>query len=129
MLIGRSEDPHNPRRVAASKVSHPFGSGSWNPSGPAAAGRETQAGHTTATAPHRKFFFPTPLHQPGRPHTPYGRWKAMPRTGCSIPVSWGQIFTPDPGTPGGTGAKRLFKRLQRLEDEADLGWLACRPDE
>src|SRR5205823_1672878 len=39
----------------------------------AAVGRDTQAGHTTATAPHRKFFFPTPLHQGGRPHTPYGR--------------------------------------------------------
>jgi len=71
MLIGRSEDPHNPCRVAASRVSYPFGSGSRNPSGPAAAGRDTQAGHTTATAPHRKFFFPTPLHQGGRPHTPY----------------------------------------------------------
>jgi hypothetical protein len=40
-------------RVAASKVTLPFGSGSRNPSGPAAACRNTQAGHTTATAPHQ----------------------------------------------------------------------------
>src|SRR5947208_1396257 len=79
MLIGRSEDPHNPCRVAASRVSYPFGSGSRNPSGPAAAGRDTQAGHTTATAPHRKFFFPTPLHQGGRPHTPYGCYRGYYR--------------------------------------------------
>ncbi len=73
MLIGRSDDPQNPRRVAASKVSYPFGSGSRNPSGPAAAGRNTQAGHTTATAPHQDFLSLTPLHERGRPHTPYGR--------------------------------------------------------
>ena len=58
LLIGRSDDPHNPCRVAASKVSHPFGSGSRNPSGPAARAAQTEpalakagAGHTTATAP------------------------------------------------------------------------------
>jgi len=37
MLIGRTDDPHSPRRVAAFEVIHPFGSGSRNPSGPAAA--------------------------------------------------------------------------------------------
>jgi hypothetical protein len=58
MLIGRSDDPHNPCRVAASKVSHPFGGGSRSPSGPAARAAQTEpalaragAGHTTATAP------------------------------------------------------------------------------
>ena len=36
MLIGRTDDPQNPCRVAACKVSNPFGCGSRNPSGPAA---------------------------------------------------------------------------------------------
>jgi hypothetical protein len=45
VLIGRSDDPQNPCRVAASKVTFPFGRGSWNPSGPAAACRNTQAAH------------------------------------------------------------------------------------
>ena len=62
MLIGRSEDPHNPRRVAASKVSHPFGSGSWNPSGPAAAGRETQADRNRTAS---EILFPNPLAPTG----------------------------------------------------------------
>jgi len=57
MPIGRSDDPQNPCRVAASKVTVPFGSGSRNPSGPAAACRNIQAGHTTATAPDRIFSF------------------------------------------------------------------------
>ena len=51
MLIGRTDDPQNPRRVAAFEVTHPFGSGSRNPSGPAAARRAKQAGHTHATEP------------------------------------------------------------------------------
>ena len=64
MLIGRSDDPHNPRRVVARKVALPFGSGSRNPSRPAAAGRNTQAGHTTATAP-AGFSHLTPLAPTG----------------------------------------------------------------
>ena len=36
MLIGRSDDPQNPCRVEAFEAVHAFGSGSRNPSGPAA---------------------------------------------------------------------------------------------
>jgi hypothetical protein len=71
MLIGRTDDPHNPCRVAASKVTVPFGSGIAEPIWASGKCRDKQAGHTTATAPHR-ILFPHPLHQPGRPHTPYG---------------------------------------------------------
>src|SRR5438874_11583909 len=67
MLIGRSDDPHNPCRVVASKVALPFGSGSRNPSGPAAMCRNKQAGHTTATAP-TQFFCLNPCIQ-GSVHT------------------------------------------------------------
>src|SRR5204863_8341763 len=67
MLIGRSDDPHNPCRVVASKVALPFGSGSRNPSGPAAMCRNKQAGHTTATAP-TEFFCLNPCIQ-GAVHT------------------------------------------------------------
>src|SRR5947208_13398428 len=67
MLIGRSDDPHNPCRVVASKVALPFGSGSRNPSGPAAMCRNKQAGHTTATAP-TQFFCLNPCIQ-GAVHT------------------------------------------------------------
>jgi len=69
MLIGRSDDPQNPRRVAATKVTFPFGSGSRNPSGPAAAGRNTQAGHTTANRTASGFFSLTPCTN-GAVHTP-----------------------------------------------------------
>jgi hypothetical protein len=80
MLIGRSDDPQNPCRVAASKVTLPFGNGSRNPSGPAAECRDTQAGHTAATAPHQNSFSsppctnravhtrPTPPQRPGAQH-------------------------------------------------------------
>jgi hypothetical protein len=51
MLIGRTDDPQNPCRVAAFEADRPLGSGSRNPSGPAATGRTKQAGHTTAIAP------------------------------------------------------------------------------
>ena len=45
MLIGRSDDPQNPCRVVAFKVSVPFGSGSRNPSGPAAPTAQTGRTH------------------------------------------------------------------------------------
>src|SRR5947207_8927834 len=67
MLIGRSDDPHNPCRVVASKVALPFRSASRNPSGPAAMCRNKQAGHTTATAP-TEFFCLNPCIQ-GAVHT------------------------------------------------------------
>ncbi len=51
MLIGRSDDPHSPRRVAAFEVSVPFGSGSRNPSGPAARCRANRP--DTRPLPHR----------------------------------------------------------------------------
>src|SRR5271168_2486390 len=56
MLIGRSDDPQNPRRVAATKVTFPFGSGSRNPSGPAAAGRTNRPDTRPQTAPHQDSF-------------------------------------------------------------------------
>ena len=55
-------------RVSASKVTLPFGSGSRNPSGPAPACRNTQAGHTTATAPHQNSLALTPCTR-GAVHT------------------------------------------------------------
>jgi hypothetical protein len=67
MLIGRSDDPHNPCRVAAFEVTHPFGRGSRNRSGPAAACRAKQAGHTTATAPQQNS--PVPPLAPRGPST------------------------------------------------------------
>jgi hypothetical protein len=67
MLIGRSDDPHNPCRVAAVKVSHPFGRGSRNPSGPAA--RAPQTGRTHDRNRTARILLPHPLHQQGRPHT------------------------------------------------------------
>src|SRR5271157_2919296 len=74
MLIGRSDDPQNPRRVAASKVTVPFGGGSRNPSGPAAARpQHTQAGHTTANRTASEFFSLTPCTQ-GAVHTHCSVW-------------------------------------------------------
>ena len=68
MLIGRSDDPQNPCRVAASKVALPFGSGSRNPSGPAAAAATNRP--DTRPQPHRsKIPLSDPLHPRGRPHT------------------------------------------------------------
>jgi hypothetical protein len=67
MLIGRSDDPHNPCRVAAVKVSHPFGRGSRNPSGPAAPAAQTGRTHDrNRTA--SEFFLPTPCTN-GAVHT------------------------------------------------------------
>jgi hypothetical protein len=67
MLIGRSDDPQNPCRVAASKVSLPFGSGSRNPSGPAA--RAATNRPDTRPQPHRsRILLSHPLHQ-GAVHT------------------------------------------------------------
>ena len=71
MLIGRTDDPQNPRRVAAFEVTNPFGGGSRNPSGPAVA-MPRQTGRTHDRFSHQIRFFPhTPLHSKGRPHTPY----------------------------------------------------------
>ena len=68
MLIGRSDDLHNPCRVAASKVSHPFGRGSRNPSGPAADAASNRP--DTRPQPHRiRILLSHPLHPGGRPHT------------------------------------------------------------
>ncbi len=58
-MIGRTDDPQNPRRVAAIKADSPFGSGSRNPSGPAAVCRVKQAGHTHATEPDQISFTQT----------------------------------------------------------------------
>jgi hypothetical protein len=55
MLIGRTDDPQNPRRVAAFEVTYPFGCGSRNPSGPAAVLPRQQAGHTNAIVPDQIF--------------------------------------------------------------------------
>src|SRR4249920_3418910 len=71
MLIGRTDDPQNPRRVAAFEVTNPFGGGSRNPSGPAVK-VPRQTGRTHDRFSHQIKFFPhTPLHSKGRPHTPY----------------------------------------------------------
>src|SRR4051794_3402562 len=70
MLIGRTDDPQNPRRVAAFEVTNPFGGGSRNPSGPAVK-VPRQTGRTHDRFSHQIKFFPhTPLHSKGRPHTP-----------------------------------------------------------
>ena len=71
MLIGRTDDPQSPCRVAAFEVALPFGRGSRNPSGPAAVmphhkGR-THDRHRTGSVLLQK----KPLHPEGRPHTPY----------------------------------------------------------
>ena len=50
MLIGRSDDPHNPCRVAASKVSASVWEWIAEPIWASGLGRNKQAGHTTATA-------------------------------------------------------------------------------
>ena len=63
MLIGRTDDPQNPCRVAACKVSLPFGSGSRNPSGPAAARRANRP--DTRPQPHRRIFLLSPLAPKG----------------------------------------------------------------
>ncbi len=70
MLIGRTDDPQNPRRVAAFEVTYPFGCGSRNPSGPAAVCRANRPDTRTLSHQIRNFRQP-PLHPKGRPHTPY----------------------------------------------------------
>jgi hypothetical protein len=71
MLIGRTDDPQNPCRVAAFEVTDPFGCGSRNPSGPAVI-VPRQIGRTHDRFSHQiRFFSQTPLHSKGRPHTPY----------------------------------------------------------
>jgi hypothetical protein len=71
MLIGRTDDPQNPCRVAAFEVTDPFGCGSRNPSGPAVI-MPRQIGRTHDRFSHQiRFFSQTPLHSKGRPHTPY----------------------------------------------------------
>jgi Transposase IS116/IS110/IS902 family len=69
MLIGRSDDPRNPCRVAASKVTFPFGSGSRNPSGASGTCRDNRP--DTRPQPHRsRIFLSHPLY-PGAVRTPY----------------------------------------------------------
>src|SRR5208282_1588635 len=92
MLIGRSDDPQNPRRVAATKVTFPFGSGSRNPSGPAAAGRNTQAGHTTANRTASGFFSLTPCTN-GAVHTsPTLAALFRPTLAAPIAMRWVSLY-------------------------------------
>jgi hypothetical protein len=67
MLIGRSDDPHNPCRVAAFKVSSVW---EWIAEPIWASGecRDKQAGHTTATVPDRNSLASPPRTQ-GAVHT------------------------------------------------------------
>ena len=84
MLIGRTDDPQNPRRVAAFEVTNPFGGGSRNPSGPAVK-VPRQTGRTHDRFSHQIKFFPhTPLHSMGRPHTPYGPSEAVKVVGGAL---------------------------------------------
>ena len=69
MLIGRIDDPRNPRKVVAFEVSSLFGSGSRNPiwtTGRNAASKEAE--HTTAFAPVH-FFLPQAPCTEGAIHT------------------------------------------------------------
>src|SRR5258708_31469038 len=71
MLIGRTDDPQNPCRVAAFEVTNPFGCGSRNPSGPAVI-VPRQIGRTHDRFSHKiRFFSQTPLAFKGpSTHTP-----------------------------------------------------------
>ena len=51
MLIGRTDDPQNPRRVAALEADSPFGCGSRNPSGPAACAAQNRPDTRTQPKP------------------------------------------------------------------------------
>jgi hypothetical protein len=51
MTIGRTDDPVNPALAMALEAASLFGSGSRNPSGPAASVPRQQAGHMTAIDP------------------------------------------------------------------------------
>ncbi len=87
MLIGRSDGPHNPCRVAAVKVSHPFGRGSRNPSGPAARAPQTGRTHDrNRTA--AEFFLPTPCTNRAV-HTPSYSCRIMRLRLCASPGSTG----------------------------------------
>ena len=94
MLIGRSDDPRTPCRVEADKAAIAFGGGSRNPSGPAAACRTKQAGHTTAIAPHQKIF-PTAPCTRGAVHTrPAARRAARRKLGAIVVHGLATILTP-----------------------------------
>jgi hypothetical protein len=80
MLIGRSDDSYNPCRVAAAKVTVPFGSGSRNPSGPAAPAAPT--GRTHDRNRTAGFFRLTPCTQ--GPSTRALRPAPSPRVAWSV---------------------------------------------
>ena len=67
MTIGRTDDPENPFLATAVKAASLFGSGSRNPSGPAAMLPRQQAGHMIAIDPPVRFLTFL-LHPRGRPH-------------------------------------------------------------
>ena len=81
MLIGRIDDPQNPCRVAAFEVSSPFGSGSRNPSGPAAATPRNKGRTHDRFRTRSDFFRVSPLHQGGRPHTALRGLMTVPPAG------------------------------------------------
>ena len=55
MTIGRTDDPENPLVAPAFEAASLFGTGSRNPSGPAAMRPRQQAGHMTAIEPPVRF--------------------------------------------------------------------------
>jgi hypothetical protein len=67
MTIGRTEDPENPLGSVALEVASLFGTGSWNPSGPAVIAPRQKAGHMIAVDPHVSFLIDA-LEPRGRPH-------------------------------------------------------------
>jgi hypothetical protein len=78
MLIGRADDPQNPRRVAAFEVTNPFGCGSRNPSGPAVIVPASNRPDTRPLFAPDQIFSKTLLHSKGRPHTPYALSPDLP---------------------------------------------------
>src|SRR5882757_11179246 len=132
MLIGRTDDPQNPCRVAAFEVTNPFGCGSRNPSGPAVI-VPRQIGRTHDRFSHKiRFFSQTPLHSKGRPHTPYERlllpssrarsawWGGVGGGGCFRTLIGrrirGETPTPNPSPPlrGGRREIRLGQSVGRI---------------
>jgi hypothetical protein len=116
MLIGRSDDPQNPCRVAATKVTFPFGGGSRNPPWPAAAGRDTQAGHTTANRTASEFFSLTPCTQ-GAVHT--RPTFAEPRRGYLVASGGSACGTPSQASLAAAGIAGAWTAGTRLTRDAD----------
>src|SRR3954466_13230020 len=67
MPIGRADDPENPSHAMAHEAATLLGTGSRNPSGPAAKQPRQKAGHMAALDPHAQLR-QNLLPQPGRPH-------------------------------------------------------------